>query len=524
MVPWRPQAPALPPPSSSDCEDESPESPERERRVSRRTSGSLPSELPAELIRGVPLEVCLQWWGTHWAPNDRDDYGLSQRSDSIDFFLSHDWKTSRWSKTLALLMFFNGVPAGLATVCASILSFWLLLEHALPGGWPTASISTYCTFLMVFCFWQRIRRLLCCYVPTVFLDRLCIAQHDLELKRQGILGLAGFLGKSRQLVILWTPRTFSRLWCTFELAQFLGPGSGRPVTIVPVAMMQLLMSVFIANGCLWAMFHVWLYIEESDLMGLNSSMIWIVLLASAFLAPVLIFCWVVQVSFGMQHLRDLSELDFQMQKFSIRNSECACCTFGHVDPAGNPMLCDRSLVYTTLRRWYGGDGEDHLDRFDAAVREHVRVSVMEGLGSGIPPVRFILVVAVVSPLGLLPQYLHMGLNGLQAHGGVSEDWKFWQWLVFYLHVPFVTLFLCWLGVNAPRVGLALSLKVRKWKAVVLVLVMKSTLLGFFWMPSFFASFPKTPLSYAGVFTYMFGVLLGLYSWQYRSAFANAIRC
>lgn len=42
-------------------------------------------------------------------------------------------------------------------------------------------------------------------------DRLCIAQHDLALKAEGIRGLGCFLAKSRNLTILWSGRYFSRL-------------------------------------------------------------------------------------------------------------------------------------------------------------------------------------------------------------------------------------------------------------------------------------------------------------------------
>ena len=43
---------------------------------------------------------------------------------------------------------------------------------------------------------------------------LCIPQDDAEKKSQCIYGLASFLNKSDDLIVLWSPRYFSRLWCT----------------------------------------------------------------------------------------------------------------------------------------------------------------------------------------------------------------------------------------------------------------------------------------------------------------------
>ncbi|CAE7497425.1 unnamed protein product [Symbiodinium natans] len=530
MVPWRPSPVASPLPSGDQERGEHGEH-EAERRNSQHTSSSLPSELPPEMIRGTALDVCLRWWGANfWSRRSSDGYRLSQRVGSIDYFLSHDWATSPTSKTLALLLFFNGTPAALATVCISILCCGLLMANRLPGGWPTASFSTHSTFVLVFCFWQRVRCLLRCRVPIVFLDRLCIAQHDPDLKRQGILGLAGFLAKSEQLAILWTPRTFSRLWCTFELAHFLRPeGGGKPVKIVPVAMVSSLLLIFITNTVFWGFFHVWLFMEEWAFMGVDSSSIWLAnLLAGAVLAPILIFCWALQVSIGMQHARDLSGLEAQMQNFSVREAECSCCTFNHVDPAtGQDIICDRQLVFQTLRRWYGGGGdEDHLDNFDGVVHAQMKGFVMKGLGSSIPPARFILALMVASPLALLPQYIHLGLHRIKpynlglSNGHVDEEWIFWQWPVAFLHVPAVTLFFFWLGINIPRVGLSLCSKLRRSTAVVLLVVLKLLLLACFWFPFCYFSLSKTPDRYLAVFISMYGLLLGLYAWQYRSALAS----
>ncbi|CAE7474062.1 unnamed protein product [Symbiodinium pilosum] len=80
------------------------------------------------------------------------------------------------------------------------------------------------TFIIFICFWQRIREVF--KTPhIVFLDKLCISQEDQILKEKGILGLAAFLSRAETLLVLWSPRYFRRLWCTYELATFLNLAS-----------------------------------------------------------------------------------------------------------------------------------------------------------------------------------------------------------------------------------------------------------------------------------------------------------
>ena len=179
---------------------------------------SLSSDTSVDLIRGVAADLCLQSWGTHLTTsankantNAKKSYELSQRTDVIDAFLSHDWKTSRLSKTVALLVVFNSIPAAWASFLFTLLSSGLVMFDLFPGGWPLASGSCCCVFYGCLCFWQRIRRLLRCRNILVFLDRLCIAQDDEQLRQAGILGLAAFLSRSRKLVILWSPQYCSRL-------------------------------------------------------------------------------------------------------------------------------------------------------------------------------------------------------------------------------------------------------------------------------------------------------------------------
>ena len=134
------------------------------------------------------------------------DWNLSFVVQNLHHFLSHDWKTSRSAKTLSLMFIFNMRGALLATLPFCILiGLWRepvrpILSYA---QWTTDlhDLLTYPIFLFFFCFWQRFRNLVKRPV-VVFLDKLCIAQHDSEQKAKGILGLATFLDKSINLTIL----------------------------------------------------------------------------------------------------------------------------------------------------------------------------------------------------------------------------------------------------------------------------------------------------------------------------------
>ncbi|OLP89057.1 hypothetical protein AK812_SmicGene29518 [Symbiodinium microadriaticum] len=530
MVPWRPEPEPLPTPAA-----------ERERRSSRRSghsSDSLPSELAAELLRGVPVDACLSRFGEHFRRDSQEDgYPLSQSTHCIDFFLSHDWHTSGWKKTVALLLYFNGVPAAVVTLCVCILTTGLEWANQLPGGWATATTATYTTYLLVFCFWQRIRRFCRSSVPVVFLDRLCIDQQDDDRKRRGIQGLAGFLATSKKLLVLWTPKTFTRLWCAFELAHFLRPESGgKPVEILPVPLALLLMLTCVLNLVFWSFFHIWLHIESTANGELVSGEgdFWVVFSALIVFSPVFAVCYTLQASIGIDHVRELRNLEGYTRNFSVRDAECFCCKVGHVHPdTGEEVLCDRALVYQTLRRWYTQSEADrarsmegHLDSFDVAVRELMRLLFTEGLGSGTPPLRLILALAALSPLALLPQYVHIARTEAdRARGWWTEPWEerfaeehfeeyFWKWIAAFVHVPAVSLFQFWLAINTSKIGAIVSLSFAKWKAVVAVVFTNIFLLGGFWAPYSYCSFPKEALKFLGVGVYFSVVLLGTYSWQY----------
>lgn len=143
-----------------------------------------------ELIRAVSLNVCLAGWGKHFQTSGgvakgQGDYELSQVTDHIDDFISHDWKTSRFDKFLALIWTFNCRAAMISSTVVSCLTGILRIyaDETLGYHWWPACFG-YLAFAFTVFFWQRIRSFF--YKGRqVFLDVLCISQDDEVLKRQG---------------------------------------------------------------------------------------------------------------------------------------------------------------------------------------------------------------------------------------------------------------------------------------------------------------------------------------------------
>eukprot|EP00438_Fugacium_kawagutii_P025980 Skav226708 [mRNA] locus=scaffold3811:113191:113895:+ [translate_table: standard] len=192
----------------------------------------LNTTLPRELFRGVSLWVCLAGFGAHWknsVADDVPDFSLSEEVEFLDDFLSHDWATSRWSKLCAMLVVYNSRAAAIATILTTL--FWSILGKGffLPDArqeqvffeYTLFSSPVIVVFYVVLIFWQRIKRIFT-KPKMVFLDKLCISQHDMNKKEEGIAGLAAFLSNSRRMVILWSPKNLS-----FKLAWSLHVFTGR---------------------------------------------------------------------------------------------------------------------------------------------------------------------------------------------------------------------------------------------------------------------------------------------------------
>ena len=115
------------------------------------------------------------------------------------------WIISNWAYGACCFYYMlNGVCTGWWTFCR-------LTSCLVPLGtaWNSWTAYSFGRLLRQFCLETNLS---CWNFSTQPQDRLCIAQHDMALKEQGIRGLGCFLSKSRNLTILWSGRYFSRLW------------------------------------------------------------------------------------------------------------------------------------------------------------------------------------------------------------------------------------------------------------------------------------------------------------------------
>lgn len=226
-----------------------------------------------------------------------------------------------------------------------------------------------------------------------FVDKLCIHQTDEVLKNAGIESLAGFIKHADNILVLWSTRYFTRLWCVYELAAWahLGKDLKSSVHFVPVALAK---GVFILNVGLFVF-----YLSYKFNYVMNPSTYYVYLATSI----CMIFSCLIGTVHSLRHLmRDLRRLEVQLTTFSVRDAQCFCCTNDHLLPGkGTPLSCDRKLVYNTLQLWFASEGESmpemseaHLDAFDRYIRTEFAPRVLRTVGGGRLPYSYTLIIGI----------------------------------------------------------------------------------------------------------------------------------
>eukprot|EP00913_Durusdinium_trenchii_P016785 g15775.t1 len=199
--------------------------------------------LKAAMVAGFQPNICVLYRGQrspYWYLDSNEEVSPFRGSANADYQMSGQEPGFRKREERNGILFNLRAATFAMLMCGVIVGLCresgALLEDKGRVHRLTTSLLPWLVLLLVFFCWQRIRSL--ARRPLlVFLDKLCIAQHDPSLKEQGILGLAAFLDRSDHLTVLWSPRYLTRLWCGYELATFLRDNSeSKPLTFFPVNM------------------------------------------------------------------------------------------------------------------------------------------------------------------------------------------------------------------------------------------------------------------------------------------------
>lgn len=407
-----------------------------------RTTTTIPKERE-HCIRGAPLAVILDCFGRRLrqtaggigqVAHDGDDtYELSEQTDQLAFFLSHSWHASWRAKYLALLFYFNCVPASVACALVGTLVTAWRWEY----GQELRQHGLYCitvsSFFFVLLTWHKFPSVWGHRPPLFFFDKVCIHQTDPVQKYDGIMSIGGFLRRSEVLLVAWDATYFSRLWCTYELSAYCHARPLGPVVFVPISFgnlyVALIIMIVLAQG-LKQLLVTW-QIDEELKMELTH-FFWI---SSSLVAAVFI----------RQHVHDVRCMDEQLRTFTVRDASCSCCSNNHKNPTAqgpSTLPCDRQVVYASIAHWQRMtfDVERGLEMFDKMIRGPFRDTVMQTLRQ-----RCAIPYTGAVAMGILETFSRLG--GSEDHGTWGSILLFVDWTLF--RFPINIALVSWLTHECP---------------------------------------------------------------------------
>ena len=235
----------------------------------------------------------------------------------------------------------------LAIKCS--FAMWSLLATALVGMFGVAGLGgNVCvfpclvclhvaTFFVVFFFGQDLTGAR--WSMSLWVDKLCIHQTDLELKAKQIAALPVFVAHASRMLILWDETYFERLWCNLELATFVHNGGIQNVDLLPLWLAPwLLCSILLdllSAGLFellehvlpnWSMRWVPPIMEATEsLLGKNPAMLKFVTCCVIWMFSGITYLLVSVPSFFSfrMKLRNHQLLLDQMSAFDVRAAKCA---------------------------------------------------------------------------------------------------------------------------------------------------------------------------------------------------------
>lgn len=343
---------ALPLQPLSDDEEGSPASPVL---TSKSRLEALTNVFPEEsLVRSITLRKSLQQFGILWrmpmahmSQTMANFYDWSEPAQGYDYFLSHAWRTSGWLKYFSLLFYSSHNFLLILMLVVAFIMYAICMLDLLPTlgyirlvaldwTYPANEPHPGCPlgpWVLVGSFLAVVAGLLIApYLPSFctssdlcFVDAACIHQADPEKKQAGVDAIAGFLSKSRQLRILWSPPYFSRLWCVFEIAAYRKVNPRGALVLAPMfverTVLLVVFGAFTMAGFFW--------IIDANNYDPRVKAIFV-----AFNPLILL------VHFLRSNARDKTTLLQDLERFDLENVHCS-------------LDSDREFVMAAIDRWYG---------------------------------------------------------------------------------------------------------------------------------------------------------------------------
>lgn len=370
-------------------------------KVTQEALRSLKFQDPS-LLRGAPVSAVLRRRARILGDRavKEKHYSASAPVDHLDAFISHNWATPRDRQFLALSLHFNLVPAIIVSTVVSCIAWALTVLGILPSiqevfGNESLAVGVWCqitgmlTFGLMLVWGHTVQAFLPWREPVVFLDKLCVHQTDLELKRKGIEHLPAFLYYSWRMVVVYSDLYLQKLWTVYELATFLLLFPEGCLQVVPVSFPRAaiaLTSLICLSRTVFAVYY--LPATNAFLRARVDSTI----LTVAMFVPVVLGITLV----CRRWARTQASIFAQVQSFSISKAACL--------DEDDRRLVERNVA--AFARHFGLVGKracekEALGVFDTLVREHVPSLITASMGHvGFPYRHAAMMFAVYLPYAL----------------------------------------------------------------------------------------------------------------------------
>jgi hypothetical protein len=341
------------------------------RRLSEARENALADvlDMDEEVLRGVSLPSLMAGGARLFADDGaaaRVDptgtFALSKPVESLTYFISHSWRTSRLLKYCAFCVRFNLERAAIASACANFIAYTVSLfyQDALPE-WLVADffhVSDYApskgtmlceaTGILVFIPVLLLGHLAFDRQDSFFLDVACISQDDEKLKASGIASLGAILDRSERMLVLCDGNYFSRLWCLFEISAFAKRAGSSRLDLVPLHAPL--------RTCGWVLCFLLFYVAMSTMLwpGIGPKLV-VLLYTNSLNAPLYTTCWML---FGMPFV-----ITAELEAIRIRSALLALRTFRLTD-AQCYSEGDREAILSVIGKWWTdhSSGEADADR------------------------------------------------------------------------------------------------------------------------------------------------------------------